>query len=98
MSATITAAAAAPSWSGAYVTNCHSVIGVRYHGPTNTLGSRWGAFYRRDSETVWRSYVPFADGPIAAAQKLIADREINLSVVSVGQIEPDAYAVLCAAS
>ena len=46
---------------------------VKYHGPTDTKGSRWIATIRRGSQRqdVYRASVSFNEGPDAAAQDAV---------------------------
>ena len=79
-------------WNGSSVrTNGHHGVMVRYVGPTDHKGSRWQA---KDCDKRATIYVPFADGPIAAAIKW-ADKAgyDNQQPRYVIQLSPDLYAV-----
>ena len=79
-------------WNGSSVrTNGHHGVRVRYVGPTDRKGSRWQA---KDCDKRATIYVPFADGPIAAAIKW-ADKAgyDNRQPRYVIQLSPELYAV-----
>lgn len=80
-------------WTGTHVSGATACAVVRYAGPTNTRGSRWIATIRRDRETVWRAFVPFADGPLAAAVAAAAKGGTDWQPVSCHSIDADTYAV-----
>jgi len=80
-------------WTGAYVSGSTACAVVKYHGPTNSRGSRWIASIRRDRETVWRGSAPFQDGPIAAALAACAKGGADWQPVSCHSIDADTYCV-----
>ena len=78
-------------WTGTHISGSQSAVVVRYAGPTDRRGSRWIATLKRDSQTVWRAAVPFADGPIAAAQALLTKQGLNWQVRDCCSIDSDTY-------
>ena len=80
-------------WTGSHVTGSGAAIVVKYRGPTNTRGSRWVASCVRGADETWRAMVPFQDGPIAAAKKLIQARGLNWTLDRVASIDADTYVV-----
>ena len=66
---------------------------VKYHGPTNSQGSRWIATIRRDSSNVWRASVPFLDGPITAALKAANKGGVPWEAITCHSIDPDTYCI-----
>jgi hypothetical protein len=45
---------------------------VKYQGPTDNLGSSWRATVKRGADFTWRAAVPFAAGPDAAVEAVLA--------------------------
>jgi hypothetical protein len=80
-------------WSGSYVTGSYCAIVVKYHGATNSRGSRWIATLKRDSVTTWRATVTFNDGPLYAAAKIVNDRNLNWQLLNCATIDPDTYVI-----
>jgi len=80
-------------WNGSYISGSHPAIIVRYIGPTNTRGSRWLATLKRDSETTWRGYACFEDGPLAAALELLNKQGLDWSLKDCASIDPDTYSI-----
>jgi hypothetical protein len=79
------------TWTGTHVSGSTVCAVVKYHGPTNTKGSRWIATIKRGGCETFRTSAPFLDGPlvaaIAAARKFGAD----WTPVSCHSIDPDTY-------
>ena len=71
---------------------------VKYKGATDTKGSQWIATLKRDGRNL-RASVPFADGPIAAVNRLrFSNMEIlaGFTIADIGSVDPDTYAVILA--
>ena len=72
---------------------------VKYHGATNSRGSRWKATLKRDRETTWSAMATFEDGPVAAFNALRrkhVDMIGDWVVAAVGQADSgDTYHLLC---
>ena len=81
------------SWTGTHVTASHAAIVVKYAGPTDHRCSRWIATCRRGADEVYRSTVSFQDGPIAAAEALLARHGLGWELRSVGSIDTDTYVI-----
>ena len=84
-------------WNGSYVTGSHCGIVVKYLGPTNHRGSRWAASLYRDPDTTWRASVPYADGPLAAAQLLLDKQGLTWQLGDVSSIADSTYCIACVA-
>jgi len=80
-------------WSGGFMSGSRPCAVVKYHGPTNSKGSRWIATIRRDSGTVWRASVPFLDGPITAALKASGKAGIPWEAITCHSIDADTYCI-----
>lgn len=81
-------------WTGTHVQGSTACAVVKYHGPTNTRGSRWIATIRRGGGETWRASVPFSDGPIAAAVKAAhACSGCDWEPISCNSIDVDTYCV-----
>jgi hypothetical protein len=80
-------------WTGTHVSGSTAAAVVRYHGPTNTRGSRWIATVKRGGGEVWRASVPFQEGPLAAAVAAVGKFGATWSPVSCHSIDPDTYCV-----
>jgi hypothetical protein len=72
-------------------------VTVKYHGATNTRGSRWVASVKRDRHTTWRASATYQDGPIAAfnalRRKYVADLG-DWTVAAVGSLDSETYVLL----
>jgi hypothetical protein len=53
------------TWTGTGVRESTACAVVRYHGATNTRGSRWIATIKRGADAPWRASLPYQEGPIA---------------------------------
>ena len=82
------------SWTGTHVTASAPAIVVKYKGPTNHRCSHWIASCYRDADTTYRVSVSFQDGPIAAAEKLLAQHGWTWELVSVGSIDAETYVIV----
>lgn len=80
-------------WNGCLVSGSTVCAVVRYHGPTNSRGSRWIATVKRGGGEVWRASVPFQEGPITAALAAISKFGAKWEPVSCHTIDPDTYAI-----
>ena len=80
-------------WTGSHVSGSRACATVKYHGPTNTLGSRWIATVRRDSDHTWRGFATFDEGPITAALRAADKGGIPWEALSCHSIDPDTYCV-----
>lgn len=80
-------------WTGSHVDGSRACAVVKYLGPTNTLGSRWAATIRRDSETVWRGSAAFNEGPITAALRAADKACVPWKAVTCHSIDPDTYCI-----
>lgn len=85
--------AAAFHWTGAHVSGSRVAAVVKYHGPTDNRGSKWTATIKRDTGTVWRASVPFADGPITAALKAANKGDVQWAALTCHSIDPDTYCI-----
>jgi hypothetical protein len=78
-------------WNGTSVRGCRASAVVRYHGATDTKGSRWKA----KIENVY-AYATYEDGPIVAAIKAAEKAGLNSArprkVVGIGS-GSDSYAI-----
>ena len=81
------------NWNGCYVSGSTACAVVKYHGPTNSRGSRWAATITRGADCKWRASVTFADGPIAAAMAAAAKGGVDWQPTSCHSIDPDTYAI-----
>jgi hypothetical protein len=87
----------AERWTGTGVYPAPYGALVRYLGPTDHKGSRWVATISRDGEHT-RAYVPYTDGPIAAAIAAETKYAASINVAprkptTVIHLTPDCYAV-----
>jgi hypothetical protein len=85
-------------WDGHGIRGSAPVVVVKYHGPTNTRGSRWKATLKRDSQTTYTAMATFEDGPVAAFNALRRKHVDELGgwiVGAIGTIDPDTYAITC---
>jgi hypothetical protein len=80
-------------WTGSHVSGSRACAVVKYHGPTNTRGSRWIATIKRGGGEIWRASVSFQDGPITAAVAAAGKFGANWEPVSCHSIDPDTYAI-----
>ena len=80
-------------WTGSHVSGSTASAVVRYHGPTNSRGSRWIATIKRGGGEVWRASLPFSDGPIAAAVAAADKFGATWQPVSCHSIDPDTYCI-----
>ena len=81
------------NWTGSHVSGSTACAVVKYHGPTNSRGSRWIATITRGADCKWRASVTFADGPIAAAMAAAAKGGVDWQPTSCHSIDPDTYAI-----
>ena len=81
------------NWTGTHVTGSTACAVVRYHGPTNTRGSRWIATIKRGGDETWRASVPFQDGPVVAAIAATAKFGVAWSPVDCHSIDSDTYCI-----
>lgn len=81
------------NWTGSHVSGSTACAVVKYHGPTNSRGSRWIATIRRGGGENWRASVPFQDGPLVAAVAAAAKFGANWTPISCHSIDSDTYAV-----
>lgn len=83
------------AWSGHSVQGSSACAVVKYHGPTNTRGSRWIATLKRSSQTgdQWRASATFEDGPLVAAELVLKRADLDWKVCSCHSIDPDTYCV-----
>jgi len=81
------------NWTGTHVSGSTACAIVKYHGPTNSRGSRWIATITRGADCKWRASVTFADGPIAAAMAAAAKGGVDWKPASCHSIDPDTYAI-----
>ena len=81
------------TWTGHYVSGSTACAVVRYHGPTDTRGSRWIATIKRGGEEVYRASVPFEDGPVTAAIAAAAKFGADWVPVDCHSIDDDTYAI-----
>lgn len=86
-------------WNGYSITGSMPTVTVKYHGPTNTRGSKWKATLKRDSSTTLSATATFEDGPIGAFNALRrkhADVLGDWVVAHVGTADMgDTYHILC---
>lgn len=80
-------------WTGTYVSGSTACAIVRYHGPTDTKGSRWIATITRGIDVVWRGTVTFADGPIEAALAACQRGGVDWTPTSCNSMDSDTYVV-----
>lgn len=80
-------------WTGTHVSGSTACAVVRYHGPTNTKGSRWIATITRGIDVVWRGTVTFADGPIEAALAACKHGGVDWTPTSCNSLDSDSYVV-----
>ena len=80
-------------WTGTYVSGSTACAVVRYHGPTNTKGSRWIATITRGIDVVWRGTVPHSDGPIEAALAACKRGGVDWTPTSCNSMDADSYVV-----
>lgn len=80
-------------WTGSHVSGSRACAVVRYHGPTNSRGSRWLATIKRDNTTTWRGSATFEEGPITAALRAATKGEVAWSALTCHSIDADTYAV-----
>jgi hypothetical protein len=81
------------TWTGTGVRESTACAVVRYHGATNTRGSRWIATIKRGADVTWRASLPYQDGPIAAAIAAAAKGGADWLPVDCHSIDADTYAV-----
>jgi hypothetical protein len=81
------------SWTGTHVSGSTACAVVRYHGPTDTKGSRWIATITRGIDVVWRGTVCFTDGPIEAALAACKRGGVDWAPTSCNSIDSDSYVV-----
>jgi len=81
------------NWTGTHVSGSTACAVVKYHGPTNSRGSRWTATITRGADCKWRASVPFSEGPIAAALAAAEKGGADWTPTSCHSIDPDTYAV-----
>lgn len=81
------------SWTGTHVSGSTACAVVRYHGPTDTKGSRWIATITRGIDLVWRGTVCFTDGPIEAALTACKRGGVDWTPTSCNSIDSDTYVV-----
>ena len=82
-----------PTWTGSHVQGSTICAVVKYHGPTNTRGSRWIATIKRGGGEVWRASSPFEDGPLVAATNAAAKFGATWKPVDCHSIDSDTYAI-----
>ena len=81
-------------WNGHYVSGSTACAVVRYHGPTDTRGSRWIAtIHCAGGEAVHRASVPFEEGPVTAAIAAAAKFGADWTPVDCHSIDSDTYAI-----
>ena len=80
-------------WTGSHVSGSRACAVVKYHGPTNTRGSRWIATVKRDCETVWRASATFDEGPITAALRAANKAGYSWEAITCHNIDSDTYCV-----
>jgi len=81
------------NWTGTYVRGSITCAIVKYHGPTNTRGSRWIATIKRGGGETWRASVPFQDGPLVAAIAATRKFDAAWTPISCHSIDPDTYCI-----
>jgi len=81
------------NWTGTHVSGSTACAVVRYHGPTNSRGSRWIATIKRGGDEIWRASVPFQDGPVVAAIAAAAKFGADWTPVDCHSIDSDTYAI-----
>ena len=81
-------------WTGTHVRGSTACAVVKFHGPTDTRGSRWQATIKRGGGEIYRASVPFEEGPIEAA-KAAAGRfgATDWQPVTCHHIDPDTYCI-----
>ena len=80
-------------WNGHGVRGSTACAVVRYHGATDTRGSRWLATIKRGGGEVYRASVPFEDGPVTAAIAAAAKFGADWTPVDCHSIDSDTYAI-----
>jgi hypothetical protein len=86
-------------WDGHGIRGSLPTVTVKYHGPTDTRGSRWKATVKRDSSCTMSAMAPFEDGPVAAFNALRRKHVEDLGdwvVAHIGSADMgDTYHLLC---
>jgi hypothetical protein len=86
-------------WDGHGIRGSLATVTVKYHGPTNTKGSRWKATVKRDRDTTLSATATFEDGPVAAFNALRRKHVDVLGdwvVAHIGSADMgDTYHLLC---
>jgi hypothetical protein len=80
-------------WTGSHVSGSRACAVVKYHGPTNTRGSRWIATIKRDSDHTWRGSASFEEGPISAALRAASKASVPWEAITCHSIDPDTYCI-----
>ena len=75
-------------WTGSLLQGSRPVVVVKYHGPTDTRGSKWIATYQPGTRpgATYRASAPFHDGPIAAFNALRFKNMEMMATWTVGSI------------
>jgi hypothetical protein len=80
-------------WTGSHVSGSRACAVVKYHGPTNTRGSRWIATIKRDSDHTWRGSASFDEGPISAALRAASKASVPWKAITCHSIDTDTYCI-----
>ena len=81
------------TWTGAFVSGSTACAVVKYHGPTNTKGSRWIATIKRGGDETFRASASFLDGPLVAAIAATRKFGANWTPISCHNIDSDTYCI-----
>lgn len=83
----------ADRWNGRSLRGVRQCFNVEYAGATNTRPSRWIAKVSDNNGARRSAAVPFDDGPVAAAMKLLAELELDWKPTHISQVSPTTYVV-----
>ena len=87
------------SWNGHSLSPSYGIaVTVKYHGATNTRGSRWVASVKHDRHTTWRASATYDDGPLTAFNALRRKHFADIgawTIAAVGSLDTETYVLLC---